>query len=93
MRGAENGEGQARAAPWARHVSGLMRGKIDLFGLDTLLNMAAAAGPQVEMRIAEVACADGLPRKEKVPDRVTRARGARAASGGPRPEHGIAQSG
>jgi predicted XRE-type DNA-binding protein len=34
-------------------VSDLMRGKIDLFGLDTLVNMAVAAGLQLEMRIAE----------------------------------------
>ena len=36
-------------------VSDLMRGRIDLFGLDTLVNMAAAAGLHVEMRIAEAA--------------------------------------
>jgi predicted XRE-type DNA-binding protein len=36
-------------------VSDLMRGKIDLFGLDTLVNMAVAAGLHVEMRIAEAA--------------------------------------
>jgi len=36
-------------------VSDLMRGKIDLFGLDTLVNMAVAAGLQVEMRIAKAA--------------------------------------
>ena len=28
-----------------------MRGKIELFGLDTLINMIGAAGQQVEMRI------------------------------------------
>ena len=33
----------------------LMRGKIDLFGLDTLVNMAVAARLHVEMRIAEAA--------------------------------------
>lgn len=32
-------------------VSDLMRGKINLFGLDALVNMAAAAGLQVEMRV------------------------------------------
>jgi predicted XRE-type DNA-binding protein len=32
-----------------------MRGKIALFGLDTLVNMAVAAGLQIEMRIAEAA--------------------------------------
>jgi predicted XRE-type DNA-binding protein len=36
-------------------VSDLMRGKIDLFGLDTLVNLAVAAGLHVEMRIAEAA--------------------------------------
>ncbi|MBF58282.1 XRE family transcriptional regulator [Halomonas sp. FeN2] len=32
-------------------VSDLMRGKISLFGLDALVNMAAAAGLHVEMRV------------------------------------------
>jgi predicted XRE-type DNA-binding protein len=32
-------------------VSDLMRGKINLFGLDALVNMAAAAGLHVEMRV------------------------------------------
>lgn len=36
-------------------VSDLMRGKINLFGLDTLVNMATAAGLHIEMRIAEAA--------------------------------------
>ena len=36
-------------------VSDLMRGKITLFGLDTLVNMAVAVGLQVEMPIAEAA--------------------------------------
>ncbi|PWW45663.1 helix-turn-helix domain-containing protein [Melaminivora alkalimesophila] len=36
-------------------VSDLMRGKINLFGLDALVNMAAAAGLHVEMRVLEVA--------------------------------------
>ena len=36
-------------------VSDLMRGKIDLFGLDTLVNMAAAAGLQVRMSIRAAA--------------------------------------
>jgi predicted XRE-type DNA-binding protein len=36
-------------------VSDLMRGKIDLFALDTLVNMLAAAGMRVEMRIAKAA--------------------------------------
>jgi predicted XRE-type DNA-binding protein len=36
-------------------VSDLMRGKINLFGLDALVNMATAAGLQIEMRILEAA--------------------------------------
>jgi predicted XRE-type DNA-binding protein len=36
-------------------VSDLMRGKIELFGLDTLVNMITAAGLRVEMRISNAA--------------------------------------
>lgn len=36
-------------------VSDLMRGKINLFGLDSLVNMASAAGLRVEMRVLEAA--------------------------------------
>lgn len=32
-------------------ISDLMRGKINLFGLDALVNMASAAGLHVDMRI------------------------------------------
>ncbi len=34
-------------------VSDLMRGKINLFALDALVNMAAAAGLHIEMRVLE----------------------------------------
>ena len=34
-------------------ISDLMRGKINLFGLDALINMVSAAGLHVEMRIEE----------------------------------------
>jgi predicted XRE-type DNA-binding protein len=34
-------------------ISDLMRGKINLFGLDALVNMATAAGLQIEMRVLE----------------------------------------
>ena len=34
-------------------VSDLMRGKINLFGLDALVNMATAAGLHVELRVLE----------------------------------------
>jgi predicted XRE-type DNA-binding protein len=36
-------------------VSDLMRGKISLFGLDALVNMAATAGLHVEMRVLKAA--------------------------------------
>lgn len=36
-------------------VSDLMRGKINLFGLDALVNMAAAAGQHIDLRIRESA--------------------------------------
>lgn len=36
-------------------VSDLMRGKISLFAIDALVNMAAAAGMHVEMRLLEAA--------------------------------------
>ena len=36
-------------------VSDLMRGKINLFALDALVNMATAAGLRIEMRIQEAA--------------------------------------
>ncbi|MET3107997.1 putative XRE-type DNA-binding protein [Oxalobacteraceae bacterium GrIS 2.11] len=36
-------------------VSDLMRGKINLFGLDALVNMVSAAGLHIEMRVLESA--------------------------------------
>ena len=36
-------------------VSDLMRGKIDLFGIDTLVNMLTAAGLHVEIHVARAA--------------------------------------
>jgi predicted XRE-type DNA-binding protein len=36
-------------------ISDLMRGKIELFGLDTLVNMIGAAGLHVEMRVSSAA--------------------------------------
>jgi predicted XRE-type DNA-binding protein len=36
-------------------ISDLMRGKINLFALDALVNMAAAAGLHIEMRVLEAA--------------------------------------
>ena len=49
------GEAARRFGVTQPRVSDLMRGKIDLFGLDTLVKMAVAAGLHVEMRIAEAA--------------------------------------
>jgi predicted XRE-type DNA-binding protein len=54
-----NGWSQAEAARLLGvtqpRVSDLMRGKIDLFGIDTLVNMLTAAGLRVEMRVAKAA--------------------------------------
>jgi predicted XRE-type DNA-binding protein len=36
-------------------ISDLMRGKINLFGLDALVNMAAAAGMHIEMHVRDAA--------------------------------------
>ena len=36
-------------------ISDLMRGKINLFGLDALVNMASVAGLHIEMRVLETA--------------------------------------
>ena len=36
-------------------VSDLMRGKIHLFAIDTLVNMAAAAGLHIELRVRDAA--------------------------------------
>jgi predicted XRE-type DNA-binding protein len=36
-------------------VSDLMRGKINLFGLDSLVNMAVAAGLHVELHVTDAA--------------------------------------
>lgn len=53
----ESGMSQAQAADLfgvtQPRVSDLMRGKINLFGLDALVNMAAAAGLQIELRVLE----------------------------------------
>ncbi|MES1990023.1 MAG: XRE family transcriptional regulator [Pseudomonadota bacterium] len=36
-------------------ISDLTRGKVDLFGLDTLVNMAASAGLRVDMKLKKAA--------------------------------------
>lgn len=56
---AKTGMSQAQAAKLFSvtqpRVSDLMRGKIHLFGLDALVNMATAAGLQIEMQAHEAA--------------------------------------
>ena len=56
---ARKGLSQSRAAKvfgvTQPRVSDLMRGKIDLFSLDTLVNMLAAAGLRVEVQVRSAA--------------------------------------
>jgi len=56
---ARTGMSQAQAArlfgATQPRVSDLMRGKIELFSLDALVNMATAAGLHIEMRVLESA--------------------------------------
>jgi predicted XRE-type DNA-binding protein len=56
---AQEGLSQAAAAKLfgvtQPRVSDLVRGKIDLFSLDTLVNMLAAAGLHIELQVAKAA--------------------------------------
>jgi predicted XRE-type DNA-binding protein len=56
---ARTGMSQAQAAKrfsvTQPRVSDLVRGKIDLFGLDALVNMVAAAGLHIDMQVREAA--------------------------------------
>jgi predicted XRE-type DNA-binding protein len=56
---AREGLSQSRAARLLGvtqpRISDLLRGKIELFGLDTLVNMAVAAGLRVEVHVTEAA--------------------------------------
>ena len=56
---AQEGLSQAAAAKLLGvtqpRVSDLVRGKIDLFSLDTLVNMLAAAGLHIELQVAKAA--------------------------------------
>jgi len=56
---ARTGMSQAQAAKLLGvtqpRVSDLMRGKINLFSLDALVSMAAAAGLHIEMRVMDAA--------------------------------------
>jgi predicted XRE-type DNA-binding protein len=49
------GEAARRFGVTQPRISDLMRGWVGLFGLDTLVNMAVAAGLHVEMRVVEAA--------------------------------------
>ncbi|PMR72929.1 helix-turn-helix domain-containing protein [Billgrantia endophytica] len=49
------GEAAKRLGVTQPRVSDLMRGKIHLFSLDTLVNMVVAAGLHVEMRVLDAA--------------------------------------
>jgi predicted XRE-type DNA-binding protein len=55
----ENGWTQTQAAKrlgvTQPRVSDLLRGKINLFGIDTLINMVAAVGLRVDVRVLEAA--------------------------------------
>jgi predicted XRE-type DNA-binding protein len=50
-RGWTQAEAARRFGVTQPRISDLMRGKINLFGLDMLVNMAVAAGLHIEMRI------------------------------------------
>ncbi|MCK9510607.1 MAG: XRE family transcriptional regulator [Pigmentiphaga sp.] len=53
QRGLTQAEAAKRLGVTQPRVSDLMRGKLDLFSLDTLVNMLAAAGLRVELRVHE----------------------------------------
>jgi predicted XRE-type DNA-binding protein len=56
---AQTGMSQSQAAAafgvTQPRISDLMRGKIDLFAIDSLVNMLAAAGLRVELRVSKAA--------------------------------------
>jgi predicted XRE-type DNA-binding protein len=53
QRGLTQAEAAKRLGVTQPRVSDLMRGKLDLFSLDTLVNMVASAGLRVELRVHE----------------------------------------
>ena len=53
--GITQNEAAARMGVTQPRVSDLMRGKLDLFGLDTLVNMLTALGLRIELRIERAA--------------------------------------
>ncbi len=54
-KGWAQGEAARRLGVTQPRISDLLRGKISLFSLDTLVNMAVAAGLHVEMHVLEAA--------------------------------------
>lgn len=54
-RGWTQAEAARRLGVTQPRISDLLRGKIDLFALDTLVNLVAAAGLQVEVQIRDAA--------------------------------------
>ncbi|KQU77026.1 MULTISPECIES: helix-turn-helix domain-containing protein [unclassified Rhizobacter] len=54
-RGMSQSEAAALFGVTQPRVSDLVRGKINLFALDALVNMATAAGMRIEMRVLEAA--------------------------------------
>lgn len=55
QQGWTQGEAANRLGVTQPRVSDLMRGKIHLFSLDTLVNMVVAAGLHIEMRVLDAA--------------------------------------
>jgi len=54
-RRADQGQAASRLGVTQPRISDLVRGKIDLFSLDSLVNMVAAAGLHVEMSVEHAA--------------------------------------
>lgn len=55
MKGWTQGEAARELGVTQPRISDLLRGKINLFSLDTLVNMVVAAGLHVEMHVLEAA--------------------------------------
>lgn len=53
--GLTQGQAAKRFGVTQPRISDLVRGRIELFGIDTLVNMLACAGLQVEIHIAKAA--------------------------------------
>lgn len=53
--GLNQGEAAKRFGVTQPRISDLTRGRLDLFSIDTLVNMLATAGMRVELRVAKAA--------------------------------------